>query len=235
MNKVLLGAVSVSLLALAACSGNTASVNTDQPIFDAMAAATTIDTKHDGFPRVVISASKFIEVFNNHRDRALCVSLANAQSMPSDELLTELRRHQRDYPSLVHSELCGQAADEIERLRASGYAAMDSDRGNLTKLAAECHRAKWEFDLSEDYQPSKPAARQLIKAAFNALHRIGDLALKLRDASAITSTGRRGPCQCCGETKDLKCGPSRFGAETWACADCWEPNGAITRPERGQP
>lgn len=34
-----------------------------------------------------------------------------------DELLTELRRHQRDFPSLIHSELCGRAADEIERLR----------------------------------------------------------------------------------------------------------------------
>ena len=39
-----------------------------------------------------------------------------------------------------------------------------------------------------------------------------------------------GPCQCCGETADLKCGPSRFGAETWACAECWEPS--ITAPPR---
>ena len=50
-------------------------VNTDQPIFDALAAATQIDTEPDGFPRIVISASKFIEAFNNHRDRALCTSL----------------------------------------------------------------------------------------------------------------------------------------------------------------
>lgn len=24
---------------------------------------------------------------------------------------------------------------------------------------------------------------------------------------------RNGPCQCCGEVADLKCGPSRFGPE----------------------
>ena len=35
---------------------------------------------------------------------------------------------------------------------------------------------------------------------------------------------KRGPCQCCGETADLKCGPSRFGAETWACDGCWNPD-----------
>lgn len=52
---------------------------------------------------------------------------------------------------------------------------------DLTKLADECHQAKWQFDLSEDYQPSKAAARGLIKKAFEELHRIGDLAMKMCD------------------------------------------------------
>jgi hypothetical protein len=57
-------------------------VNTDQPIFDAIAAATSIDTEPDGFPRIVMSASKFIETFNNHRDRDLCASLKCSVSRP---------------------------------------------------------------------------------------------------------------------------------------------------------
>jgi hypothetical protein len=47
---------------------------------------------------------------------------------------------------------------------------------------------------------------------------------------ADSSTTRRGPCQCCGEVADLKCGPSRFGPETWACTVCWSPD---TSPIRG--
>ncbi len=50
-------------------------VCTDQPIFDAIAAATSINKEPDGFPRIVMSAAKFIETFNNHRDRKLCTSL----------------------------------------------------------------------------------------------------------------------------------------------------------------
>jgi predicted RNA-binding Zn-ribbon protein involved in translation (DUF1610 family) len=50
-------------------------------------------------------------------------------------------------------------------------------------------------------------------------------------AAAVSSTQRA--CQVCGETADLKCGPSRFGAETWACKDCWEPEGStVTSPTR---
>ena len=57
-----------------------------------------------------------------------------------------------------------------------------NSKAALTKLAAELHRAKWQFDLSEDFQPSKSAARALILQAFHELRRIGDLALKYRDA-----------------------------------------------------
>lgn len=59
---------------------------------------------------------------------------------------------------------------EIRRLRSA-----------ITKLAAECHRAKWQFDLSEDYKPSAAAARGMIRRSFDELHRIGDLAMKYRN------------------------------------------------------
>jgi hypothetical protein len=34
-----------------------------------------------------------------------------------DELLAELREHERDFPGLIHGPLCGNAADVIERLQ----------------------------------------------------------------------------------------------------------------------
>jgi len=65
-----------------------------------------------------------------------------------------------------------------------------SDRAALTKIAAECHRAKWQFDLSEDYRPTAKVSRALIFAAFKELHRIGDMAMKLRDVSPTPSQER---------------------------------------------
>ena len=41
--------------------------------------------------------------------------------------------------------------------------------------------------------------------------------------AVVASTHRRGACQLCGQISDLKCGPSRFGHETWACDECWNP------------
>ena len=56
---------------------------TDQPIFDAIAAATHFEDGH-----IVISVPTFIEFFNNHRDRALCTSLA----LQPDPLREEIAR-----------------------------------------------------------------------------------------------------------------------------------------------
>lgn len=73
--------------------------------------------------------------------------------------------------------------------RRSGVAQRALDpKGKMTKIAAECHRAKWQFDLNEDFRPSKSAARALILQAFHELHRIGDMAIKARDSYAVTST-----------------------------------------------
>jgi hypothetical protein len=34
-----------------------------------------------------------------------------------------------------------------------------------------------------------------------------------------------GRCQCCGFVAQLFNAPSRFGEETWACDECWNPDG----------
>ncbi len=34
-------------------------------------------------------------------------------------------------------------------------------------------------------------------------------------------------CQVCGEAAPLRCGPSRFGDQTWACERCWNPDGGV--------
>ncbi len=64
---------------------------------------------------------------------------------------------------------------------------MTDARAALTQLAAECHRAKWQFDADTETLMPAAEARQLVRLAFDALHRIGDMALKLRDASPLSS------------------------------------------------
>jgi hypothetical protein len=59
-------------------------------------------------------------------------------------------------------------------------------RGELTKIAAECHRAKWQFDFNDENRLSVGMARDMVKRAFGELHRIGDMALKLRDTPPVS-------------------------------------------------
>lgn len=75
----------------------------------------------------------------------------------------------------------GAIADMVEQDRDEWRAEAQRLKGMLTKIAAECHRAKWQFDLSEDYKPSAAAARALIVKGFEELHRIGDWALANRN------------------------------------------------------
>ena len=56
-----------------------------------------------------------------------------------------------------------------------------NSRADLTKIASECHRAKWQFDFSDENRLPVGQARDMVKRAFAELHRIGDLALKLRN------------------------------------------------------
>ena len=62
---------------------------------------------------------------------------------------------------------------EIRRLRRA-----------ITKLAAKCHRAKWQFDLGEN-RPPKDVAIALVGKAFDELHRVGNIAIKMK--SPMTS------------------------------------------------
>jgi hypothetical protein len=70
---------------------------------------------------------------------------------------------------------------------AAGYEAAGEPQSSkqrswdLTKLAAECHRAKWQFDFSDENRLPVSQARDMVKRSFGELHRIGDMALKLRD------------------------------------------------------
>jgi hypothetical protein len=57
-----------------------------------------------------------------------------------------------------------------------------SHRGDLIKLAAECHRSKWQFGVDEESRPTRREAISLLNHAFDELHRIGDLAMQMKDA-----------------------------------------------------
>lgn len=61
------------------------------------------------------------------------------------------------------------------------YDNWKSEGSELTKIAADCHRSKWQFDDSERTIPAAEA-RRLVRRAFDELHRIGDAAMKARDA-----------------------------------------------------
>jgi hypothetical protein len=67
---------------------------------------------------------------------------------------------------------------------AEGEPASASD---LVKIAAELHRAKWQFDLQDETRLTMSEARQLVIRAFEQMHRIGDMALKMRDAAKSQS------------------------------------------------
>jgi hypothetical protein len=72
------------------------------------------------------------------------------------ELVNELRRHEREYPSLIHGPLCGKAAAEIERLRLEhqhacqeiGVAIKERDeaRAEIERLRAQVEIAAAQRD-----------------------------------------------------------------------------------------
>jgi hypothetical protein len=55
-------------------------------------------------------------------------------------------------------------------------------RSDLLKLAAECHREKWAFDISDEEQLKKANAYELANRAFAKLQRIGDMAKAMAEA-----------------------------------------------------
>lgn len=93
--------------------------------------------------------------------------------------------HISEYGMVPHPDKIKEAiAVELGLAEMRG---IDRMRDAITKLAAECHRAKWAFDLSEDYRPTAAAARGMIRKGFDELHRIGDLALEYRKPKGLDS------------------------------------------------
>lgn len=85
------------------------SVNPNQAIFDAITASTRIENDYGGqsTQAIIIDTKKFIEAFNDHRDRALCTSINGvAQAAPKpisdDDLLGMMRR---TLPDVVRKQL----------------------------------------------------------------------------------------------------------------------------------
>ena len=74
---------------------------------------------------------------------------------------------------LLH-ELCDRDAGVWRR------DCCDITTSALTKLAAECHRTKWQFDFNDENRMPVSQARDMVRRAFDELHRIGDMALELR-------------------------------------------------------
>lgn len=57
--------------------------------------------------------------------------------------------------------------------------------------------------------------------------------LTAEEFKSILPSGRA--CQLCGEVAPLRCGPSRFGSETWACEACWNPQETSSISSTHQP
>jgi len=67
------------------------------------------------------------------------------------ELIRELRRHEKEYPSLVHAPLCGEAATEIEKLRLALVVA-----GAIMQRAVDMYyiaSGKMPIDEQDGYGP----------------------------------------------------------------------------------
>lgn len=130
------------------------------------------------------------------------------------ELLARLRA----MPSSLNDALrtMEDAASFIERCGVHTASAPDPDdiaeALQLVRRAREVYEAE---PVDEAWSEMESAYATLIVKAFER-----------RAALALSSAYRA--CQLCGEVAPLRCGPSRFGAETWACDSCWNPQEAST-------
>jgi hypothetical protein len=70
----------------------------------------------------------------------------------------------------------------MPRGRVQGDGGEMKHKSDLIKLAAECHRSKWQFVVDEEAPPTRAAAISMMNRAFDELHRLGDMALKLKEA-----------------------------------------------------
>jgi hypothetical protein len=70
--------------------------------------------------------------------------------MTGQDLLSELREHERDYPTLIHGPLCGRAAAEIKQLKEQlHYANGTCDLAIKHRDAAEAENERMRTALKE--------------------------------------------------------------------------------------
>ena len=124
--------------------------------------------------------------------RAQMLELADAGTRHGTRLTAQLDKP--DWrPSRAHIE---QARNSIVKLAAQLRLAAQSaapvgeprpsletrvraeTRIPLIKIAAACHRSKWQFSADEENRLPAAEARRLVQKAFYALHDIGDMANK---------------------------------------------------------
>jgi hypothetical protein len=125
------------------------------------------------------------EILTGREEIARAMQGANALRMLQDQPWDQIAEQERDHWLFLADAILALTpaiAADAGAPSGSGAGGMREAKSVLTEIAAECHRAKWEFDLSDDYRPTPAVARSLITKGFAELHRIGDRALKLRDA-----------------------------------------------------
>jgi hypothetical protein len=106
--------------------------------------------------------------------RTISLSYARNDLEPTSDATLRLYRRDAEH-----------AADAILALRSPSVTGAGGTRRALTEIAAECHRAKWKFENEKDKRP------------FDDLHRIGDMALKLRDLAAVPQGQESDICPYC--------------------------------------
>ncbi len=111
----------------------------------------------------------------------------------------------RNGNSTTGDSVRNSCADELEKAalaQPAPEAKLREGVGALIRVAAECHRAKWQFDFNDEKRLSVGMARDMVKRAFDELHRIGDLALKERTALCLPHA----LAEAVGQLQCLRCG-----------------------------
>jgi hypothetical protein len=106
--------------------------------------------------------------------------------------------------------------DVTEQDEAAGASGLDRDDplayGEFNCLTASDEALYWKLVIAD--HPSTPDLPEIpdAEALWEAI-----------DRPLFLETFKVGACQCCSTVTHLICGPSRFGEETWACDECWNP------------
>lgn len=189
-------------------------VNPNQVIFDAITASTRIENDYGGqsTQAIIIDTKKFIEVFNNHRDRALCTSINGDAQAPSECSCKASDRdgqHMTWCPVTINSLLGGElarwcydnpnlAARTIEGLRGNAQPSSGSEDAkraarirNSLQAAKDVLRHYVKIDYDANNQPQPNAAFDVEQMCKEALYEIdlasADLVTDWEDVEQLTN------------------------------------------------